>query len=296
MVAYAQEVHPRTDSRAVDTSSPLLLNDNGLVFPLPRGGRTVGDALRAVSISWSDRDLLMPDAHVPLAAVDTIVALRERTVVVRVGTEEMRTLSTHRTTVDGILAETHIVLSTLDRTQPHRTAPIADGDTVTVTRVQEETRREDEQIPPPVEIRHDSTLALGAEEVADPGAPGRAELSVHIRTENGTEVARTVLRRTVTLEPRLRVVRRGTKIVVLSAETGRASWFPSSPGTAAHRSLPFGTRLRVVRTDTGASTIVRVGDRGPFLPGRIVDVSADVFRALAPLAAGTIPVRVERLP
>ena len=49
--------------------------------------------------------------------------------------------------------------------------------------------------------------------------------------------------------------------------------FKSSAMTAAHRSLPFGTRVRVTRIDTGNSVEVTINDRGPFVAGRIIDLS-----------------------
>ncbi len=50
--------------------------------------------------------------------------------------------------------------------------------------------------------------------------------------------------------------------------------------TAAHRSLPFGTRVRVTSQATGRSITVRINDRGPFIRGRIIDLSAAAARAL----------------
>ncbi len=64
--------------------------------------------------------------------------------------------------------------------------------------------------------------------------------------------------------------------------------------TAAHKKLPFGTIVRVVRTDTKATTYVRINDRGPFGPAeRIIDLSKAAARKLDMLRAGVIPVRVE---
>lgn len=66
--------------------------------------------------------------------------------------------------------------------------------------------------------------------------------------------------------------------------------------TAAHRSLPFGTVARVVRTDTGRVTYVKINDRGPFGgPKRIIDLSRAAARELEMLRAGVVPVRVEVL-
>ncbi len=65
--------------------------------------------------------------------------------------------------------------------------------------------------------------------------------------------------------------------------------------TAAHRTLPFGTQLRVTNLRNGRSVIVRVNDRGPFIRGRIVDVSTPAADALGFRRAGVTTVRVERL-
>ncbi len=66
--------------------------------------------------------------------------------------------------------------------------------------------------------------------------------------------------------------------------------------TAAHRTLPLGTRLRVTNTRNGQSVIVRVNDRGPFAKRRVLDVSKAAARRLGMLARGTAPVRIELLP
>jgi rare lipoprotein A len=56
-------------------------------------------------------------------------------------------------------------------------------------------------------------------------------------------------------------------------KTASGEKFDTQELTAAHRTLPFGTRLRVTNVTTGQSVTVRVNDRGPFVPGRVVDVS-----------------------
>ncbi len=50
--------------------------------------------------------------------------------------------------------------------------------------------------------------------------------------------------------------------------------------TAAHRTLPFGTMVRVTNSGNGRSVIVRINDRGPFTPGRVIDVTSAAARAL----------------
>jgi len=65
--------------------------------------------------------------------------------------------------------------------------------------------------------------------------------------------------------------------------------------TAAHKTLPFGTRILVTNRDTSQSAEVRVNDRGPFVEGRILDVSYAAGRLLGAVGPGIIPVRVRVL-
>jgi rare lipoprotein A len=66
--------------------------------------------------------------------------------------------------------------------------------------------------------------------------------------------------------------------------------------TCAHRTLPFGTRVRVTALETGRSVVVTVNDRGPFARGRIVDLSREAARRLGMLGSGVARVRVEPEP
>lgn len=74
-----------------------------------------------------------------------------------------------------------------------------------------------------------------------------------------------------------------------------ASGAPYRPGklTAAHNTLPFGTKIRVTNTRTGRSVKVVVNDRGPHVKGRIVDVSKKAARKLGLIDAGVAPVQLK---
>jgi rare lipoprotein A len=91
-------------------------------------------------------------------------------------------------------------------------------------------------------------------------------------------------------------------------ETGKASFYATrhhlkktasgelynqNLNTAAHRKLPFGTRIRVTNAGNGKSVVVRVNDRGPFVKGRIVDLSRSAFSSIANTSVGIIPVKLE---
>jgi len=93
-------------------------------------------------------------------------------------------------------------------------------------------------------------------------------------------------------------------------EEGNASWYGvpfngrrASNGeiydmyklTAAHRTLPFDTMVRVTNLQNGKSTTVRITDRGPFVENRIIDLSLAAAREIESVGPGVVPVRVEVL-
>jgi peptidoglycan lytic transglycosylase len=89
-----------------------------------------------------------------------------------------------------------------------------------------------------------------------------------------------------------------------SAETGRASWYALTsktasgercdPGalTAAHRTLPFGTKVKVENLRNGRSVVVRINDRGPFVAGRIIDLTKAAAGKLGFINSGVTSVRL----
>ncbi len=80
-----------------------------------------------------------------------------------------------------------------------------------------------------------------------------------------------------------------------AAELGLASFDGAQGLTAAHRSLPMGSRVRVLNLDNGRSVILRIADRGPFIRGRIIDVSTAAAVTLGFRDAGLAHVSIERM-
>jgi rare lipoprotein A len=91
---------------------------------------------------------------------------------------------------------------------------------------------------------------------------------------------------------------------------GKASWYgPGFHGrrtangerfntwayTAAHRSLPFGTKVRVTNLRNNQAVVVRINDRGPYVGGRVIDLSKAAAQAIGMVRSGTAPVRIEIL-
>jgi len=78
-------------------------------------------------------------------------------------------------------------------------------------------------------------------------------------------------------------------------QTASGERYDRNAYTAAHRRLPFGTHVRVINLKSGHSVDVRINDRGPFVKGRVIDVSYVAAKKLGMLRKGVIKVRVVRL-
>ena len=100
------------------------------------------------------------------------------------------------------------------------------------------------------------------------------------------------------------------KRLVVSTSTGEASWYGPGffgnrtangevfkPGTmtAAHRTLPFGTQVKVTNLRNGRETIVRINDRGPFSGQRVIDIAHGAAHHLGLVSSGIAQVRLEVL-
>ena len=87
-----------------------------------------------------------------------------------------------------------------------------------------------------------------------------------------------------------------------AAQCGGASWYAlhsrtasgemMNPAqmTAAHKTLPFGTKVKVINKTTGKSVVVRINDRGPFIKGRIIDLSKAAAGKIGMIGSGHAPV------
>ncbi len=152
-------------------------------------------------------------------------------------------------------------------------------------------------IPPPPPIRSTPAAAVPS---PSPSTPKPAEVIRQSNPDKKQEKADEIAKELSVPE--------GTK--PLSVETGNASWYGapyhnrrSSNGeiydmhqlTAAHRTLPLGSTVRVTNLKTGHSTIVRITDRGPFVQGRIVDLSLAAAKQADIWQAGVAKVRLEVL-
>ncbi|WP_084327674.1 septal ring lytic transglycosylase RlpA family protein [Salinarimonas rosea] len=131
-----------------------------------------------------------------------------------------------------------------------------------------------------------------------------------IRHAAAAALLSTALLSTPLLAPQSQAHPVGGAAGAIHAATVHASWYgPGFHGrrtasgerydmdalTAAHKTLPFGTKVRVTNVANGKSIVVRITDRGPFVRGREIDLSRGAARAVGMIASGTAQVRIEVL-
>ncbi|MFI9589788.1 septal ring lytic transglycosylase RlpA family protein [Nonomuraea sp. NPDC052265] len=138
-----------------------------------------------------------------------------------------------------------------------------------------------------------------------PKAPGAARPDVTETPASETAVSETAkTAKTVkpvklrTTKPKVRVLSSGTCGASYYGEpqmTASGERFNPSAMTAAHKSLPLGSRVRVTNSRNGSSVTVRINDRGPYVGGRCLDLSRAAFDAIGSLSSGVMTVRYEVL-
>lgn len=99
----------------------------------------------------------------------------------------------------------------------------------------------------------------------------------------------------------------GLSAAPAAAQCGSASWYALTSKTAsgermnpaamtaAHRSLPFGSKMKITNQRNGKSVVVRINDRGPFIKGRVIDLSKAAAHKLGFISAGHTKICMERV-
>lgn len=82
----------------------------------------------------------------------------------------------------------------------------------------------------------------------------------------------------------------------VNRQTASGERYQHALKTAAHKTLPFGSVVRVTSSDNGKSVVVKINDRGPFVKGRIIDLSKSAFNAIGNSTSGLIHVDIEVIP
>ena len=246
---------------------------------------------------------LFGKAAPPLGQAAAMEAVGTPSVSVRaVVSGKVHDVSTNASTVGTLLSAMGIEPDVDDRVVPPPSTPLQSGMSVRYDRVDVTDIRQLHVVPFPVHIEYTSRMTPGTSFLLQPGVPGFVDRTVRLMFVNGRVTSRDVLTRAAFVRPQTEerlsapfsmydgtLTEPGTGA---TREQGQATWYdpPWSGYTAAHPWLPFGTHVRVTDLATGRSVTVVIDDRGPFSPGRVIDLSPEAFSALSPLGHGVLHV------
>lgn len=257
--------------------------------------KTVGAFLASEKLSLDEGESVVPDETVRLFSGTTIRIARAHEVSVKADEQELR-LRTQALSVDQALTEAGIKLDPDDIVEPPLSTLVTDGTQVTVTRVTVREELIEKPIAFPRQSKEDAALSWRQNNVTQPGETGMERLTYQVSLYDGREVKRALLRRETIKEPVAEITTRGTYVKTGKSYQGAASWYAYT-GTlsAANPWLPIGSYVRVTNVANGKSVIVRINDRGPFAPGRIIDLDKAAFIQIASLGQGVIGVTMEEI-
>jgi rare lipoprotein A (peptidoglycan hydrolase) len=174
---------------------------------------------------------------------------------------------------------------------------------INIIRVNENTVIQQVEIPYETQYVYDNNLPESTEVVLQPGITGQKEQVVNVVYQNGWVSDQIVIHERILSNPQNAVTKKGTR----QAYSGMATWYgpgfeggrtasgePFLPNVlaAAHRTLPFGTLVRVTNTQTGLSCVVKINDRGPY-SYHVIDLTRAAADAIG--MASVAPVILEVL-
>jgi resuscitation-promoting factor RpfB len=259
-------------------------------------GLTVGEALKDLGLVPGPKDHAYPSSGTELKHGLSIFVRNAVHAKLRVD-GRLRDVVSSADTVENLLVQAGVPAGEDDYVYPSRSTEPTDGMWIRVVRVRRIVESKSVRLPFGYVKRNDPSMESGVRRVVQQGSEGLKSQRWSILLEDGVRVSSRLLEENTIREPRDYIVRIGTKSPTFKggggSQSGVASWFEADGLVAAHRSLPIGSVVKVTNVSNGKSVTVRINQRGPFVEGRVIDLSDDAFERLAPLGSGTIKVKVQ---
>lgn len=295
----------------IPKNTVTIFTDEGFI-EIKTNKTKVEDILQEANITLADNHKVFPKIGEEL--VTNFVTIKEgATVRLKVDGKDMQVL-TWAETVQDFLEEQKVTLKGSDKVNIPLERTLKSAQEIHVIRVAKEIVTAEEALPSFNYHYYDARLPLGTQRVYKQNVDGVKEITYKVTYEDGVEVARKKLEEKVISEPIHGIVHQNSRELASRssreyAVVGIASYYgdkfhgrrtangeiyDKNAMTAAHRTLPFGTIVEVTYLRTGKSVVVRINDRGPFIEGRIIDLSEGAAReiGLRPYGIGDVRVRV----
>jgi rare lipoprotein A len=213
-------------------------------------------------------------------------------VQVRVGAGPRETVLTNAATVRQLLRAMRVHMGDDDLVRPTARTPLSVARKVRVLKVKRVTESVTVAVPFPTVVHYTDGLSVGHSVVNRSGSNGLARQTVVSTYLNGRLISRKIVASQVITAPVEQIVLKGNSTTPGGSRVGTASWYGCSGMHAASPWLPFGTIVRVTNLGNGSSVSVVINDRGPYGPGRIIDLCSPAFSAIAPLSQGLARVQI----
>lgn len=242
-----------------------------------------------IKVYEEDKVKVFPDPSLGVGSKITIG--RATAVIVNDGGKET-ILRTWQKNIKDLLLEKNIFIGEKDIISPSIDTEINPNLEIVITRVDITEVKEKEKIAYKTITHEDDTLEKGKTRIEKNGLEGLREKTYQVTRENGQEKTRKLLSNEIIKNAEDKIIYIGTKRTIYG--TGSATFY-SGVGkmTAAHNSLPNGTKVLVTNLANGKSVEVTIRDHG--IQGEaIIDLSVDAFGQIASLGTGRINVRLEK--
>jgi resuscitation-promoting factor RpfB len=278
----------------VRRAKPIMLLLNGQPRQVIVTGLNVEEVIEEMNLRGSLADFVGASRSERVVAGMVLVYRNAVGIAVQHDGETQRVI-TNASSIRQVLLELGVRLGTKDIVQPAIDSAPRAGVVVRVLRVGTRVETVMRKIPYRTIAMKDANMERGESKVRKSGRSGLAEVSYRVTYKNGRAVARVPLKTRVVRASTPRILAIGigpTCICTRGSQTGDATWYGASGLIAAHRTLPFGTVVRVTNLENGMTVTVTIRDRGPTGDGRIIDLSDDAFRRIAGLSDGVVRVRI----
>jgi uncharacterized protein YabE (DUF348 family) len=261
-------------------ATPVLISDNGQSWSASSAYTEPYDILKQLNVEIFPEDRVTAELIMDPALEGAIgqKVIIERAPVFTIYVDDTTlTVRSWATNVADLLTEKGISLGANDIVEPGKTSTLSGVSEITVTRINYADVTENINIPFETVYKIDASLGLTGKRVESEGSAGSKINTYHIVYKNGVEASRTLTSSVINNYAESRVVYRGALVGVASHV---------SDGTynrlmvTAFKEAPRGTKLMVTNLNNGKQILVTVVDSGPYVPGRILDLSPDAFRAL----------------
>ncbi len=296
LIVWRSEFFWKKENLFLNSSKSIILLDNNLEFSFREvHEKTVGAFLEKQNLSLREHETVFPSLETPLVFGMKIFIQRTHEIIVQVDGRST-SFFVHGTSIGEALLETGIVIDEDDIITPERGAPAFRRSNIIITRVNISEEIVEKSVAFEKKTNEDATLSWRKTVVTQKGEKGTDHLVYRVSSHDGKEVNRKLVRTDRVKEPVTEIVTQGTAVKLGKSHTGGASWYAwTGTMAAANPWLPKGSYVKVTNLENGKSVIVVINDRGPFVPGRIIDLDKVAFAKIASIGAGVISVKMEEI-